>query len=368
MASHPEHMDTRRPRPARASAALTLALVLCLVALPDDLLSMRPPAPEFPFPASLTPVARQHIRSGGHAVRLPVVAHAVRLHSDRKALHPLDHPLPVRRADLLPGVPDHLRTRVFAVNEPPLPGPASARPAPQAAPAVSATSDPAPAGGMAATSARTSLLVVGDSLSIALADVLERRLAKTPGLAFARLGKISSGLARPDFFDWEANMERLAGQTRPDIVVIMIGTNDNKPLRLASGRAATFGSQAWAEEYRRRAARLVGIARAANPAAQIYWIGAPIMADSDLARDLTRINAVLAREMERIPGCRFVDVWGLLADPRGRYLEFASSPKSIRLRTPDGVHLAPAGAGRLADACLAALAAPAPRVMLSQFP
>ncbi len=384
-------MDTPcRPAIPTSAVTLLLALVLCLVAVPGDLLSMRPPDPEFPFPASLAPGATHVGQRGESAVRLPVVAHAVRLPADKKAQHPRDHPLPVRRAALAPGIPDGRRIRVFAVNEPPLPWfaamtptqtraepptPVGPRPeqamarAPQSGPPPASTATArAPGAASASTVARTSLLVVGDSLSISLADVLERRLAGTPGLAFARLGKISSGLARPDFFDWEAQMDRMAGQSRPDTVVIMIGANDNKPVRLASGKSAAFGSPAWAAEYRRRAARLVEVARAHNPAARIVWVGAPVMGDPALARDLPAVNAALAQEISRIPGCRFVDVWGLLADPQGRYLEFAASPAKTRLRTPDGVHLAPAGASRLAEVCLAALAEPAPNVLVSQLP
>ncbi|QLA17232.1 DUF459 domain-containing protein [Desulfolutivibrio sulfoxidireducens] len=408
---HLEYMDTPcRPAIPTSAVILLLALVLCLVTVPGDLLSMRPPDPEFPFPASLAPGATHVGQRGESAVRLPVVAHAVRLPADKKAQHPRDHPLHVRRAALAPGIPDGRRIRVFAVNEPPLPWfaampptqtraepPTPVGPRPEQAPSLAARPEQAPSlaacpeqamarasqsgpppastatarapgAPPASTVARTSLLVVGDSLSISLADVLERRLAGTPGLAFARLGKISSGLARPDFFDWEAQMDRMAGQNRPDTVVIMIGANDNKPVRLASGKSAAFGSPAWAAEYRRRAARLVEVARAHNPAARIVWVGAPVMGDPALARDLPAVNAALAQEMRRIPGCRFVDVWGVLAGPEGRYLEFAATPAKTRLRTPDGVHLAPAGASRLAEVCLAALSEPAPNVLVSQLP
>lgn len=383
-------MDTQhRPTVPAAAAALFLVLVLALVAVPDDLLSMRPPDTDFPFPVSLSRDAPLQRRIAKNAVRLPVAPHAVRLPANKYALHPLDHPIPVRRTALVPGIQDGRRTRVFAVNEPPRPHPTSAtvsRTAPDPHVLKAMPSEHEPPHMQQAASQRTpttppgrvalaqqpgdgiSLLVVGDSLSISLADVLERRLSGTPGLAFARMGKVSSGLARPDFFDWEATMERMAGQTRADIVVVMIGANDNKPVRLASGKSAAFGTPAWAAEYRRRAARLVEIARVFNPSARVVWVGAPIMADPGLARDLPVVNAALAQEISRIPGCRFVDVWGLLADPQGRYLEFAATPKATRLRTPDGVHLAPAGANRLAEACLAALAEPTPNLMVSQLP
>jgi hypothetical protein len=396
-------MNAPRRHPL-AALRIVLALLagLALAASPRELLSMRPPAAPaapglaavpFPFPKSLAAPADSGATTARNAVRLPVSPHAVRLAVDKTALHPQDHPLPVRRQARLPGAAPGIRAeRVFAVNEPDLPpaappafpaaqaaapasvsvpGPASgaARPASVAPTGVAAAqaaipvpSRPAPPG----VSGRGSLLVVGDSLSISLADVLERRLARIPGLAFARLGKVSSGLARPEFFDWEKNMAEMAAKSHPDVVVIMIGANDNKSLRLDSGRTVHFGSPGWAVEYRRRAARLVEIARSNNPAARIVWLGAPVMADPSLARDMPAINAALAEEMRRLPGCRFVDVWPVLAGPNGGFAEFLDA--RTRLRAKDGVHLAPAGAARLADACLAALAEPAAGVMLSQLP
>ncbi len=386
---------------------------------------MRPPgetpaaataAADFPFPESLAdgPPRAQGVAT--HVLRLPVRPSAVRLAVDKNALHPLDHPLAIRRQGRFPvRSAAHLRARVYAVNEPTsdrpatlAAGPSGTDPAPpivppiappiappvampvappvaatppavsprppasrevaaQAAPRVAtpppAPGDPAKAAGRALSGSR--LLVVGDSLSISLADVLQRRLAKTPELAFARLGKVSSGLARPGFFDWEKHLSEMVRTNRPDTVVVMIGANDNKSLPLPSGRTAAFGTSAWRTEYRRRAARLVEIARAANPDVRIVWLGAPVMADPGLFRDMPVINAALAEEMRRLPGCQFVDVWPVLAGPGGRYAEFLDP--GTRLRAPDGVHLAPAGAARLADACLAALAEPA-RVMLSQNP
>jgi hypothetical protein len=406
------------------SAVLRLFLTLCagfaLAAFPRELLSMRPPAEtsataapaspvvDFPFPQSLAQPPATAPGGQSHVLRLPVQANAVRLAVDKNAHHPLDHPLAVRREGRLPGRTQARRqVRVYAVNEPtparpetqaadprvaveappqaavarpgvstrpPAPGMASVQPVPaprevavqsasRMAPPTPSPGDPAKAAGLALSGSR--LLVVGDSLSISLADVLERRLTKTPELAFARLGKVSSGLARPGFFDWEKHLAEMVRTNRPDTVVVMIGANDNKSLPLPSGKTAAFGTAAWNVEYRRRAARLVEIARASNPEVRIVWLGAPVMADPGLFRDMPVINAALAEEMRRLPGCRFVDVWPVLAGPGGRYAEFLDP--GTRLRAPDGVHLAPAGAARLADVCLAALAEPA-RVMLSQNP
>uniref|UniRef100_I2Q737 Uncharacterized protein n=1 Tax=Desulfovibrio sp. U5L TaxID=596152 RepID=I2Q737_9BACT len=201
-----------------------------------------------------------------------------------------------------------------------------------------------------------SILVAGDSLSIFLAEALRPLLAGRPGASFAARGKVSSGLARPDFFNWEREMAALAASSRPDTVLVMIATNDNQTLTRPDGRKLAFGRPGWNEEYARRVRRLVELARQGNPDARVYWIGAPVMADPGLNADVAAINTVIARQLAALPGCRFVDVSRTLADAAGHYAPALPSPAGPRTaRTPDGVHLTPFGAKLLAHAALASM-------------
>lgn len=200
------------------------------------------------------------------------------------------------------------------------------------------------------------LAVTGDSLSIALASELEKSLAGRPGLGFTRLGKVSSGLARPDFFDWDRNMESLTSRFRPDAVVVMLGTNDNKPLRLADGTQISFGTPEWDRAYVAKVRHLVDIIRSHNASATVFWLGAPVMADAELSRDLKHINALLRKTMDSQADCHYVDTWPLFAAPGGG---FALSKPDVEggaaLRARDGVHLTTAGAQALAGHCLSVM-------------
>jgi hypothetical protein len=200
------------------------------------------------------------------------------------------------------------------------------------------------------------ILVAGDSLSLFLADALRPMLANRPQTVFASRGKVSSGLARPDFFNWEREMAALATAHSPDTVIVMIATNDNQTLTRPDGGKVAFGRPGWEAEYGRRVRRLVELARIANPAARVYWLGAPVMADPRLNADVAAINAVIARELALLPGCRFIDVSRTLADAAGRYAKAKDTPDGPRdTRTRDGVHLTPFGAKLLANAALASL-------------
>ena len=222
----------------------------------------------------------------------------------------------------------------------------------------------------APASARETMLVVGDSLSIPLGEQLERYYSLRPDVQLHRQGKVSSGLARPDFYDWETQLDRLSRRYRPDVLVIMLGTNDFKSLDNGVENVR-FATQAWNREYARRVQRLVDIARRHSPHVAIHWMGAPIMGRDDLNAAVRHINQVVKLQLERNSACFFIDSGATLADANGRYVQYAPSHEGrVRLRADDGVHVTSTGAALLADRCLESLvssgAAPAMRPTLAQ--
>lgn len=205
------------------------------------------------------------------------------------------------------------------------------------------------------------ILLVGDSLSIGLGKQLETAFAGRSAVRFAHLGKVSSGLANPAFFDWEAQLAAQVQSHHPDVVLIMLGANDDKPLPTAEGRSAAFRSKAWEVEYARRISRLHGIARSENPAAAVYLIGVPVMGNAAFNASMEHVNAVLARTAASLPDCSYIDVRDVLADASGAYAPVARSSAGavVKLRADDGVHISGAGSRLLAARLVEAIAAPA---------
>ena len=79
------------------------------------------------------------------------------------------------------------------------------------------------------------VVVVGDSLAAGLGFFADRVFR--PALVDVRKqGRISTGLARPDYFNWPAEMRYIVDRYRPDLTVVMVGENDNQSLRSSSGR------------------------------------------------------------------------------------------------------------------------------------
>lgn len=222
---------------------------------------------------------------------------------------------------------------------------------PPSVPAGAAMADPAARG------AAKSVLLVGDSLSIDLGEQLETVFAGRPGVRFAHLGKVSSGLANPAFFNWDVQLTDQVKKHHPDIVLIMVGANDNKNLPTPSGRHAAFGTKDWADAYAARVTRLYSIIRADNPHAKVFYIGVPVMADAAFDAQTVRINAVLASTARSLSDATFVPTRDVLADGSGAFAAQGrtASGNLVRLRAKDGVHISAIGSQLLAARCLEAV-------------
>lgn len=222
---------------------------------------------------------------------------------------------------------------------------------PPSLPAGAAMVDPAARG-----TAQT-VLLVGDSLSIDLGEQLETVFAGRPGVRFAHLGKVSSGLANPAFFNWDAQLADQVKKHHPDVVLIMVGANDNKNLPTLSGRHAAFGTKDWADAYAARVTRLYSIIRADNPHAKVYYLGVPVMADPSFDAQTVRINTVLASTARSLPDASFVETRDVLADGNGAFAAQGrtASGSLVRLRAKDGVHISAIGSQLLAARCLEAI-------------
>lgn len=190
------------------------------------------------------------------------------------------------------------------------------------------------------------VLVVGDSLSIPLSDRMELHLrAQASPVGLVHVGKVSSGLARPDFFDWNDQLKRLVSAAQPDVVVVVLAANDNKPLS-SGGRVVPFESPEWELEYGRRVQQLLAIAKSANPRTYVLWVGAPVMAEPKLRRDLRTVNHAIERACRRQDSCRFVTTEQALLGANGKFSFYLGNDegKVERARAADGVHLTAWGA------------------------
>ncbi len=200
------------------------------------------------------------------------------------------------------------------------------------------------------------ILVIGDSMIAGgFGLYLARDLREQYGYEVTRSGKVSSGLARPDFYDWMAQARALVGDRPFDATVVMFGGNDVQGLYMGKDRWIRWQDQSWSEEYARRIGALFDII--APRGQHVFWVGMPVMRPVKFHTRVQRVNVIYRAEMAIRRHAWFIDIWSVLADDKGRYADRLSLPprsgkgrrKKVRVRARDGIHLTVAAADYLAD-------------------
>jgi hypothetical protein len=183
---------------------------------------------------------------------------------------------------------------------------------------------------------RLRVVVVGDSLAAGLGYFAERVFRPMLVRVF-RQGRISTGLTRPDYFDWPIAMRRIVNAFDPDLVIVMLGENDHQPIHTVRGeREATIGTSAWPAAYRQRVLMLMRIATSRG--AKVVWAGMPLSSAPTLREHTRRQNDIFQFAAEITPNVAYFDSWGRFSDG-GKYTAyFREGGRVILIREGDGLH------------------------------
>jgi len=192
------------------------------------------------------------------------------------------------------------------------------------------------------------VLIAGDSEAQGLGPALGQALAGGSIEAVTDY-KVSSGLTRPDFFDWPAHFQKKVAELRPDVVVVMVGGNDAQPIEI-DGKAVAMDDPRWAEEYARRVGETMDFLSADGRT--LVWVGVPNAEDDGFTKRLAVLREVMRSEAAKRPQVRFVDSWDLFSGPNGGYAAYIvdDDGQAKLMRANDGFHLNVTGAERLARA------------------
>jgi hypothetical protein len=225
-------------------------------------------------------------------------------------------------------------------------------PAPPRPPAVNAASESGTDDGEAADSQvpRTwRVLLVGDSsIQEGLGTVIERELEGYRGVTADRFGMYSTGLARPDYFDWSAKLTELKAEHQPNLIIAHWGDNDCQGLSTPAGEFVTaFGTEEWDIEYGRRVEAIIGLMRSGGASAVV--IGLPIMRSRNFSKRIQRLNGVV-EEATVAAGGLYLPTWDITSDEDGKYMSSVEFDGKTRIiRAGDGIHLSNHGAAYVAD-------------------
>ena len=199
------------------------------------------------------------------------------------------------------------------------------------------------------------VLIVGDSDAGTFGPYLEQLLDATEIVDTELDYKVSSGLARPDFFDWPVALAEKVPIADPDIVVVTFGGNDAQGLS-ERGDEPNFiigdpvaNEAKWTKEYTQRAGEVMDLLLEDDRA--VIWVGIPNHANPEVtARMAIQDRAAKAAAADR-PDVVFIDTWARFSGRDGNWAEFVIDPRDGQgkdVRSDDGFHLNVAGAEILA--------------------
>jgi uncharacterized protein len=197
------------------------------------------------------------------------------------------------------------------------------------------------------------VLIVGDSDAGTFGPYLQTLLDGTNVVETELNYKVSSGLARPDFFDWPAELAATLPDADADIIVATFGGNDSQGLAIADGSFIVSDpvndKAEWTAEYQRRVGGVMDLML--ETGATVIWVGIPNDDSPDVtARLQVQDQAVRAAAAER-PAVIFVDTWKRFSGRDGGWAEFVVDPRDNvgkDVRADDGFHLNTNGAEILA--------------------
>ena len=186
------------------------------------------------------------------------------------------------------------------------------------------------------------VLIVGDSIGLDMGGPLQSDLAGTGVVNAALDGRVSTGLTRPDYFNWPAELTADIKSTQPQVVVVMIGANDAQDF--LGPPDVPYTSPQWNTLYAQRVAQFMQIAGSGG--ATVVWVGMPPMQDPGLNAQMSDVNAVVQHQATLAhPAVTFVSTDKSLGTTQGGYTAFVTNAAGqiVNVRTPDGTHLTPGG-------------------------
>jgi len=200
------------------------------------------------------------------------------------------------------------------------------------------------------------VLILGDSDAGTFGPYLKTLLDET-GIVTTELDyKTSSGLSRPDFFDWPTHMRQVVPAVNPDIVIVTFGGNDAQGLRaldltwVVNYVPGEGGDDAeWRAEYGTRVGEVMDYLSEGNRT--LIWVGIPNDDNPEVTARMRVQDEVVRAEAAKRPEVVFIDTWTRFSGRNGGWAEFVVDPRDgigKDVRAGDGFHLNENGAQILA--------------------
>jgi lysophospholipase L1-like esterase len=179
------------------------------------------------------------------------------------------------------------------------------------------------------------LLATGDSMIQIVDGFLGQQLAGRP-VSMRSDARISSGLSKPDFFDWPAHARKQVRTYHPDVTVVFIGANDGY---------AIDGVPCCGRPWRRRYARVVvHLSRTYERSGRVYWTLLAAPRPADYRRAFAAVNGALRIAARRHRSIRLIDLPRTFTPGFTFRQSIPWNGTRVSVRADDGIHFNYAGA------------------------
>lgn len=195
------------------------------------------------------------------------------------------------------------------------------------------------------------ILVIGDALGGGLGAGLSRMAEAEPRFEIVNRFQETSGLARPEVYDWPASLPKIMEGKEFDAVVVLLGAYDRQAIREGDFRLV-FNTPEWKAAYEARIDELLDLLNAAG--LKVFWVAIPPMGDAKYEADM-KIVAALQKQEVLGNGHVYVDLRSAFLTPDGEYTDKGpdETGEVSRLRSRDGIAFLRLGNNRFGQLLLA---------------
>jgi uncharacterized protein len=163
-------------------------------------------------------------------------------------------------------------------------------------------------------------------------------------IELGRFAKNSTGLTRPDKFNWVDEVKRIGESFKPQLFVMSLGLNDRQSV-VEHGKVTLDNSPDYPAKYKERVTAV--LKSAAESKASLLWIGLPAMREAAPDRDAREKNKYFAEAIAEFAdsSMQYVEPWRLNPSGEDKFASFGPDQKGrmIQIRASDGEHFSPAG-------------------------
>jgi hypothetical protein len=189
---------------------------------------------------------------------------------------------------------------------------------------------------------------VGDSTADGiwggLASLVPHEPCLKANVELGRFAKNSTGLTRPEKFNWVEEVKRIGESFKPQLFVMSLGLNDRQSV-VEHGKVTLENSPEYPAKYKERVTAV--LKSAAGAKASLLWVGLPAMREAAADRDAREKNRFFAESIADFGdgSMQYVEPWKLNPSGEDKFASFGPDPKGkmIQIRASDGEHFSPAG-------------------------